>query len=104
MGSLREQQGRVSEAIRHYLAAIQGDATDIVSKNNVAWILATNRNENLRDGPQAVRLAREMRAQTGDERPELHDTLAAAYAEATFASRAWVPASTCVLRAAHTVG
>jgi tetratricopeptide (TPR) repeat protein len=48
--------------------------------NDLAWILATSRLEDLRDGAQAIDLAqRALAAQPGD--PGYRDTLAAAYAE-----------------------
>ncbi len=51
--------------------------------NNIAWILATNPDASLRDGPEAVRLAeRALAAGRDDDRISIMDTLAAAYAEA----------------------
>jgi len=50
--------------------------------NNLAWILSTQKNSVFRDGPKAVHLAHTPAKITGYQKPELLDTLAAAYAEA----------------------
>src|SRR5207249_10415894 len=49
--------------------------------NNLAWILATNPGDDLRDGPEAVRLAERACELTQRREPVLLGTLAAAYAE-----------------------
>ena len=82
MGAIREQGGDSAEAVKHYTAAIKSDQGDIATKNNLAWILATHSDSDIRDGPRALRLAREVCHQVGKDRPELLDTLAAANAEA----------------------
>ena len=48
--------------------------------NNLAWILATTENAELRDGAAAVAFANEA-VEIAGERADLLDTLAAAYAE-----------------------
>jgi hypothetical protein len=50
--------------------------------NNLAWLLATDGDPELRDGTEAVRLAEQARALEGRDSPSLLDTLAAAYAAA----------------------
>jgi arylsulfatase A-like enzyme/Flp pilus assembly protein TadD len=49
--------------------------------NDLAWHLATTTDPSLRDGPEAVRLARHASTLKGDESFNELDTLAAAYAE-----------------------
>ena len=50
--------------------------------NNLAWALATSPDAALRNGKQALQLARQAMKQSGGKEPSLLDTLAAAYAEA----------------------
>jgi hypothetical protein len=49
--------------------------------NNLAWILATHEDAEIRDGVQAVRLAEQACELTGYKVPGILNTLAAAYAE-----------------------
>lgn len=49
--------------------------------NNLAWILATSRDPSVRDGAEALRLAKLACESDGGENPFYLDTLAAAYAE-----------------------
>jgi hypothetical protein len=50
----------------------------IAAQNNLAWILATHRNAEFRDGQEALRLATRVVQQTGEGDPFLLDLLAAA--------------------------
>ena len=50
--------------------------------NGVAWLLATSPEASLRDGPQAVALAKRVVEISGGKDPAIFDTLAAACAEA----------------------
>ena len=50
--------------------------------NNLAWLLATQPDARLRNGPEAVRLASHAVQLTRTNNPGTLDTLAAAYAEA----------------------
>ena len=49
--------------------------------NDLAWRLATSRQSSIRDGRQAVELARKASALAEDDNPFFLDTLGAAYAE-----------------------
>ena len=49
---------------------------------NLAWLLATCPEASLRNGKEAVELAAGVKAQGGEDSPQVLDTLAAAYAEA----------------------
>lgn len=68
-------------AAEHYRVILAVDPNDPMALNNLAWILATSRDAALRDGPQAVRLAEQLR-QRDESQAQPLDTLAAAYAEA----------------------
>jgi tetratricopeptide (TPR) repeat protein len=75
------QKGRPSEAIVHWqnALAIQSDSVD--SLNNLAWTLATFPETWIRNGGQALALARRANQLSGDNNPAILRTLAAAYAE-----------------------
>ena len=68
-------------AVHHYRAAIQIDPSDVDARLDLAWLLATCPDPELRDGPEALGLAR--RAIRARERASLTalDVLAAACAE-----------------------
>lgn len=69
------------DAIAHYGEALRlkPDASDVL--NNLAWMLATQPDAQLRNGPEAVRLAERACELTQRTQPRLIGTLAAAYAE-----------------------
>ena len=56
--------------------------------NDLSWMLATNEDEEIRDGAEAVRLAEQAFKITLGQNPAVIDTLAAAYAEAGDCARA----------------
>lgn len=69
----------INEGIRYYdLAAKAGEP---LALNNLAWIYATSTNSNIRNGEQAVLLARKAIAAAKIPEPSFYGTLAAAYAE-----------------------
>jgi tetratricopeptide (TPR) repeat protein len=61
---------------------LQTDPANAAYKNNLAWILATWPRMSLRNGEQAVELAKEADQLTGGKDPSVLRTLAAAYAQA----------------------
>jgi len=74
--------GKIRDAIeqcRHVLRA-KPDQTDALS--NLAWLLATTADRQLRDGKEAVRCAERACALTGFKEAQKVGVLAAAYAEA----------------------
>ena len=75
-------QGKFSEAIEHYRAALRLDPGDVDVLGVLAWILATNPDAQWRDGAEAVRLAERACALTENRDADALDTLAVAYAEA----------------------
>jgi tetratricopeptide (TPR) repeat protein len=73
--------GRQANAIADYRAALQLDPDNSGLLNNLAWVLATSPDEQLRDGAEAVRLATLACAQTKYEEAHILSTLASSYAE-----------------------
>jgi tetratricopeptide (TPR) repeat protein len=69
-------------AIAELKTAIEMKPNWPVALNSLAWILATQPNARLRNGPEAVRLAEQAVALTGSKDAGMLDTLAATYAEA----------------------
>jgi tetratricopeptide (TPR) repeat protein len=81
MGLAADREGRVGEAIAGYRAALERQPTHREAANNLAWLLATSADAELRDPEQALRLARAVLARDPDDALVL-DTLAAAQAAA----------------------
>ena len=74
--------GRSAEAVPHYRAALRLDPGLTIALNNLAWILATHPQPEIRNGGDAVRLA-ERACRATEYRVAIYvGTLAAAYAEA----------------------
>jgi tetratricopeptide (TPR) repeat protein len=74
-------RGEAEHAIAYYREAMSLNVSYGEAKNNLAWVLATHPNENLRDGEEALRLITEAVKEQGGKPSSLFDTLAAAYAE-----------------------
>jgi len=75
------QQGRTSQAIEHLSQVLRINPSHAGAAADLAWLLATSPNDQVRDGKQALRLARRVLRIVGTDNPEGLDTLAAAYAE-----------------------
>jgi tetratricopeptide (TPR) repeat protein len=82
------QLGRPSEAIAHWRCALDVAPHNVQVQNNLAWVLATCSERSMRDGAQAVQLARDAIAARGAPTPDLLRTLAAAHSEAGEPARA----------------
>jgi tetratricopeptide (TPR) repeat protein len=76
------EQGKKREAIPHYKKAIDGDPQFVFALNNLAWLLATDPDDQIRDGRRAVELAQRACEVSKWKHAFLIGTLAAAYAEA----------------------
>jgi tetratricopeptide (TPR) repeat protein len=76
------RRGRAREAILEYKAALRYHPDWESVMNNLAWLLATHPNRDIRDGPEAVRLAERACELTSGQNIWFLHTLAAAYAEA----------------------
>lgn len=81
LGVILAAEHQPAEAIVHWREAVRlkNDWPPVL--NNLAWILATCAAEQIRDGPEAVRLAERACVLSASEQPPFLDTLAAAYAE-----------------------
>ena len=75
------RQGQAQEAISHYREALRLRADWLEVMNDLAWILATHEDIQIRDGAAAVRLAERACQLTNYKHPAALDSLAAAYAE-----------------------
>jgi tetratricopeptide (TPR) repeat protein len=82
LGNALIQKGSVNEAMAHYQKALQIKPDYLEVQNNLAWVLATCPQALLRNGNEAVKLARRANQLAGYGNPVVLGTLAAAYAEA----------------------
>jgi len=80
--------GKSAEALQAYREAVRLHPNDPVALNNLAWSLAANPRQELRNGREAVEIASQAVELTGQHQPVLLGTLAAAYAEAGQFSKA----------------
>ena len=76
------QSGRTREAVVQYREALRLNPSLAGALNNLAWILASNPDDELRNGAEAVRLAERACELTHYGKAVYLVTLAAAYAEA----------------------
>lgn len=74
--------GKHAEAIVDFSRAVKLQAKDAALLNNLAWVLATSPEKDLRDGKRAVELATLACELTKEKLPHILSTLAAAHAEA----------------------
>jgi protein O-mannosyl-transferase len=82
LGLVRVHKGQAEDAIPHFRAALQVQPDFAEALNNLAWILAAHPRPDLRNGPEAVELAKRACKLTNDKQAMVVGTLAAAYAEA----------------------
>jgi cytochrome c-type biogenesis protein CcmH/NrfG len=82
LGLLFANHHKPAEATAHYRAALRLRPNWPEALNNLAWLLATAPQAELRNGTQAVRLAERACALSHRRRTVFVGTLAAAYAEA----------------------
>jgi protein O-mannosyl-transferase len=82
LGVALQQVGRVAEAITRYREVLRLRPDWPPALNRLAWILATDPDATLRNGPEAVRFAQRLCEVTGYHQAGALDVLAAAYAEA----------------------
>jgi hypothetical protein len=81
LGEIHHRQGRNREAVGEYRRALELKAEWPEVMNNLAWILATNPDPAIRNGPEALHLAEEACGLTQRTNVWMLSTLAAAYAE-----------------------
>ena len=73
--------GNWHEALNHWQQATALDSNRVSAIAGAAWLMATAPDASVRNGGQAITLARSAIAMTPAEDPDLLDVLAAAYAE-----------------------
>jgi protein O-mannosyl-transferase len=76
------RKGLFREAIAHYEIVLESDPNSVFALNNLSWLLSTNPDASVRNGPRAVELALRLNRITNQTSPSVLRTLAAAYAEA----------------------
>ena len=82
LGALLSETGRDRQALPYLRRARELNPRDLATTDALAWLLATSRHADLRDGEEAVRLAERANRLTGFARHRFLETLAAAHAEA----------------------
>ena len=81
LGQLYESRQEFQLARDSYRQALQINPNSLPALNNLAWLLSTVSNTELRDGQQAVKLAEKAVRMTGRRHAGLLDTLATSFAE-----------------------
>ncbi|MBL9125563.1 MAG: fused MFS/spermidine synthase [Planctomycetaceae bacterium] len=81
LAGLLTEEKRPGLAIEQYREVLRLNPGEVVAMNNLAWLLATCRDQSLRDGELALKLAKQACDGTQNSFPGFLDTLAAAYAE-----------------------
>jgi Flp pilus assembly protein TadD len=81
LGMAYARLGKMDEAVSHYQSALVADPWHLPSINNLAWLLATSRQDSLRNGARAVELMQMALQLPGGSKVHLLHALAAAYAE-----------------------
>ncbi|MEK6644488.1 MAG: tetratricopeptide repeat protein [Planctomycetota bacterium] len=74
--------GQFNEAVGELRTVLELEPDRVAAVNTLAWILATNPKDSIRNGTEAVQLAERANRLTGGANSGALDTLAAAYAEA----------------------
>ena len=81
LGVALARSGRTKEAIAQYRELLNSNPQMAEAMNDLAWILATSPDDELRNGTEAVRLAERACELTHYGEPSIIEMLAAAYAE-----------------------
>jgi tetratricopeptide (TPR) repeat protein len=82
LASVLPHLGRSREAITWFNKVLIENPTSVEALNNLAWLLSTSPDSDLRDGARAVQFAEHACSLTDFKTPAFLGTLAAAYAEA----------------------
>lgn len=80
-GDLLLNLGRQAEAVTNYEKALELEPEDAGVLNNLAWVLATSPEAEIRDGDRSLKLATQACQATEYKKAHILSTLAAAYAE-----------------------
>jgi Flp pilus assembly protein TadD len=82
LGLALTKQGKLDEAVTHYIEMLRLKPDSVGSMDTLAWLLATHRDAKFYNPEEAIRLAQRACELTKYEKPQLLNTLAAAYAAA----------------------
>jgi Flp pilus assembly protein TadD/thiol-disulfide isomerase/thioredoxin len=78
--ALLAAQGEAAKAVTHYKSGLDSQPGNHVAANNLAWLFATHPDDTIRDPAEALRIAQEINAATGNRVANILDTLSAAQA------------------------
>jgi tetratricopeptide (TPR) repeat protein len=81
VGTVLVQRGQIRDGVEEWQKVLAIRPENGNAMNNLAWVFATSPDETLRDGTQAVQLAKQALRISGGRIPLIFRTLAAAYAE-----------------------
>lgn len=81
LGNALSSKGQTASAIQHWRSALAAEPDLVAAQVNLAWALATSAQDPVRNGTDAVELAKRANKLAGGEDPIILKTLAAAYAE-----------------------
>lgn len=81
LGKALLQVGRAGEAVPFFRAALKLQPNDAPLLSELAWVLATSKDDAVRNGAEAVQLAQRAKELTGGRDPWVLRSLAAAFAE-----------------------
>lgn len=93
LGNLSRDLGKLADARKSLLRAVELAPEKVAALNNLAWLLATCPQDDLRDGKLALQLAQRANTLSGGTHPIVLHTLAAALAEAGEYSAALIEAA-----------
>jgi Flp pilus assembly protein TadD/thiol-disulfide isomerase/thioredoxin len=82
LAEMYQRQGRIAEAVAEHEKVLEQDPDNLVSANNLGWILATSPDPAIRNPQEALRRAEQACRVTEHRFPPALDTLAAAQAAA----------------------
>jgi protein O-mannosyl-transferase len=82
LGQAYADQGKDGAAVRHFLRALDRQPDDGLLLARAGWLLATSKDDSVRDGARAAALAEHAIQVSSGQDPVAYETAAAAYAEA----------------------
>lgn len=74
------KKGNNYESVNYYRKGLKVEPNNIKALNNLAWLLATSPDNNVKDASQALSIAKKIAIDTNHKNPDTLDTLAAAFA------------------------
>jgi len=80
MAAQLKSKNNQSAALFHYRSGLKFQPKNQAARNNLAWILATSPQKQIRNPKEALEMANKLNQDTGNKIPQVLDTLAAAQA------------------------